>query len=119
MENYGMIFLFLLVGLSLSFFLVSIPFIIAKYRPYKAKLSPYECGIDPSGDARMPFNVKFIVVAILFVIFDVEVVLLFPFAVHIKNVPLIGFISVMMFFATLGIGLIYEFKSKALDWSSR
>lgn len=116
MTNYGTILIFLLIGVGFSLFMMSIPFLIAKYNPYRDKLSPYECGIMPIGNTKHPFDVQFYLIGILFIIFDLEIVLLFPFAVGLSSYSLIAFTSVMLFCLILTIGLIYEWRRGALDW---
>jgi len=116
MENYLTILLFIIIGFGFSCILISIPFFIGKYRPYKAKLSPYECGVEPNSNANQSFDVQFYLVAMLFIIFDLEIVLLFPWAINLVSYSITGFISAVLFMLTLGIGLIYEYKSGALNW---
>ena len=102
----------LVIGLGL---LVA-PFIVAYKNPDPEKLSAYECGFDAFDDARMKFDVRFYLVSILFIIFDLEVAFLFPWAVAFKEVGLFGFWSMMLFLAVLTIGFIYEWKKGALEW---
>ncbi len=90
--------------------------ISADQKPYAAKLSAYECGFDAFGDARRRFDVRFYLVAILFIIFDVEVAFLFPWAVSLARIGLLGFFSMMGFLAVLTVGFIYEWNKGALDW---
>ncbi len=89
---------------------------IARQRPDAEKLSPYECGFAPFEDARSRFDVRFYLVAILFIIFDLEVAFLFPWAVSLGNIGLLGFWSMMIFLAVLTIGFAYEWKKGALEW---
>jgi NADH-quinone oxidoreductase subunit A len=88
----------------------------ARQKPYAAKLSAYECGFEAFGDARRRFDVRFYLVAILFIIFDVEVAFLFPWAVSLSRIGLLGFFSMMGFLAVLTVGFIYEWNKGALDW---
>jgi len=88
----------------------------ANQKPYAAKLSAYECGFDAFGDARRRFDVRFYLVAILFIIFDVEVAFLFPWAVSLSRIGLLGFFSMLGFLAVLTVGFIYEWNKGALDW---
>jgi NADH-quinone oxidoreductase subunit A len=101
-----------LIGLAL---LVA-PFIVAYKNPDPEKLSAYECGFNAFDDARMKFDIRFYLVSILFIIFDLEVAFLFPWAVAFKTVGWFGFWSVMVFLAVLTIGFIYEWRKGALEW---
>ncbi len=109
-----LIFLGIAVGLSVLMLLASL--VLARQRPDPEKLSPYECGFEPFEDARGRFDVRFYLVAILFIIFDLEVAFLFPWAVSLGNIGLFGFWSMMIFLAVLTIGFIYEWKKGALEW---
>ena len=102
----------LLIGLAL---LVS-PFVVAFKNPDPEKLSAYECGFNAFDDARMPFDVRFYLVAILFIIFDLEVAFLFPWAVAFGDLGMFGFVSMMVFLAILTVGFVYEWKKGALEW---
>ena len=106
------------IGLSLviGLGLLVAPFIVAYKNPDPEKLSAYECGFDAFDDARMKFDVRFYLVSILFIIFDLEIAFLFPWAVAFKEVGLFGFWSMMLFLAVLTIGFIYEWKKGALEW---
>lgn len=88
----------------------------AHQKPYAAKLSAYECGFEPFDNARRKFDVRFYLVAILFIIFDVEVAFLFPWAVSLSRIGLLGFFSMIAFLAVLTVGFIYEWNKGALDW---
>ncbi len=92
------------------------PFIVAVRRPDPVKVSAYECGFDAFDDARMKFDVRFYLVAILFIIFDLEVAFLFPWAVAFRDVGWFGFWSMMIFLAVLTVGFIYEWRKGALEW---
>ena len=115
-NDYLPILLFLGVAISLSVVILIIPFIIAKSLPDKEKLSPYECGFEGEGPVRNEFNIQFYLVAILFIIFDLEIAFLFPFAVSLKTIGVYGFWSMMIFLSLLAIGFIYEWKRGALEW---
>ncbi|HTC17633.1 MAG TPA: NADH-quinone oxidoreductase subunit A, partial [Stellaceae bacterium] len=91
-------------------------FILARQRPDTEKLSPYECGFPPFADARSQFDVRFYLVAILFIIFDLEVAFLFPWAVALGKLGLFGFWSMIVFLGVLTVGFIYEWKKGALEW---
>ena len=92
------------------------PFIVAYKNPDPEKLSAYECGFNAFDDARMKFDVRFYLVSILFIIFDLEVAYLFPWAVSFNSIGWFGFISVMIFLAVLTIGFLYEWRKGALEW---
>ena len=116
LENYLPILIFLSVALVLGLLMLSIGFLFGKGTKSKAKLSPYECGFDPFEDARIPFDVRYYLVAILFIIFDLEIAFLFPWAISLGNIGIFGFTSMMIFLFILTIGFIYEWKKGALDW---
>ncbi len=90
--------------------------ILARQKPYAEKLSPYECGFEPFGDARQKFDVRFYLVAILFIIFDLEVAFLFPWAIALGALGVFGFVSMLVFLGVLTVGFIYEWRQGALDW---
>ena len=109
-----LIFLALSALLGVAFIVGSL--LAGRQKPYASKLTAYECGFDAFGDARRRFDVRFYLVAILFVIFDVEVAFLFPWAVSLGRIGLVGFWSMMGFLAVLTVGFIYEWNKGALDW---
>ena len=90
--------------------------LLGTHRPDSEKLSPYECGFEAFEDARMKFDVRYYLVAILFIIFDLEIAFLFPWAVSLKEIGLLGFVSMMIFLAILVVGFIYEWMKGALEW---
>ena len=110
--------LVLFIGLSavIGLALMVAPFVVAYQNPDPEKLSAYECGFNAFDDARMKFDVRFYLVAILFIIFDLEVAFLFPWAVAFGDLSLVGFWSMMVFLAVLTIGFAYEWKKGALEW---
>ena len=108
------IFLFIALGLSGAFIVVN--FALSPKNPDPEKLSAYECGFEPFEDSRMEFDVRFYLVAILFIIFDLEIAFLFPWAISLGNIGILGFSSMMIFLFILTIGFIYEWKKGALDW---
>ena len=116
LENYLPILIFLSVALVLGLLMLSIGFLFGKGTKSKAKLSPYECGFDPFEDARIPFDVRYYLVAILFIIFDLEIAFLFPWAVSLNKIGIAGVIAMAIFLLVLVIGFIYEWKKGALDW---
>lgn len=116
LEQYLPILLFILVGLGLGSVLIAVGLLINKRYPSKAKLAPYECGFDAFENARLPFDVRFYMVAILFIIFDLETAFLFPWAVVFNRIGWFGFLAMMVFLSLLVIGFIYEWKKGALEW---
>jgi NADH-quinone oxidoreductase subunit A len=116
LREYLPILVFLGIALGLSLVIVIASFIVARQRPDSEKLSAYECGFDPFGDARARFDVRFYLVAILFIIFDLEVAFLFPWAIALGHIGLFGFWSMMVFLAVLTVGFIYEWRKGALEW---
>ena len=116
LENYLPILIFLSVALILGLLMLSIGFLFGKGTKSKAKLSPYECGFDPFEDARIPFDVRYYLVAILFIIFDLEIAFLFPWAVSLNEIGIAGIIAMGIFLLVLVIGFIYEWNKGALEW---
>jgi len=114
--SYLPIIIFLAVSLGIAGALLIAPFLIAYRNPDPEKLSAYECGFNSFDDARMKFDVRFYLVAILFIIFDLEVAFLFPWAVSFGDLGMFGFWSMMIFLGVLTIGFIYEWKKGALEW---
>ena len=108
------IFLFIALGLSVSFIVLN--FIFSPKKPDPEKLSAYECGFEAFDDSRMEFDVRFYLVAILFIIFDLEIAFLFPWAISLGGIGALGFWSMMLFLGILTIGFIYEWKKGALEW---
>ena len=108
------IFLFIALGLSVGFIVVN--FLFSPKNPDPEKLSAYECGFEAFGDSRMEFDVRFYLVAILFIIFDLEIAFLFPWAVSLGSLGSLGFWSMMIFLFVLTVGFVYEWKKGALDW---
>ena len=116
LREYLPILIFLGLAMALSALMVGASCIAARQRPDAEKVSPYECGFDPFDDARGKFDVRFYLVAILFIIFDLEVAFLFPWAVTLGEIGLFGFWSMVVFLGVLTIGFIYEWKKGALEW---
>ena len=116
LSNYLPLVIFIAVALVIGLVLLIVPFIVAYKQPDPEKLSAYECGFNAFDDARMKFDVRFYLVAILFIIFDLEVSFLFPWAVAFHDVGAFGFWSMMIFLGVLTIGFIYEWKKGALEW---
>ena len=116
MIEYIPILVFLVFALLLSVGAFSLSIILGKKSPYAEKNSTYECGFDPFDDSRSRFEVKFYLVAILFIIFDLEIAFLFPWAISLGSIGFLGFISMMIFLFILTVGFVYEWKKGALDW---
>ena len=116
LKDYLSIILFLIIALGLSVSFIAINFISSPKKPDPEKLSAYECGFEAFSDSRMEFDVRFYLVAILFIIFDLEIAFLFPWAVSLGNIGILGFCSMMIFLFILTVGFIYEWKKGALDW---
>ena len=114
--DYLPIAVFLGVALFIGVALMAAPFLIAVQNPDPEKVSAYECGFNAFDDARMKFDVRFYLVSILFIIFDLEVAFLFPWAVAFKDIGVLGFWSMMIFLGVLTIGFIYEWTKGALEW---
>ena len=115
-EQYLPILFFLAIAIGLSVVICVIPFILNKRNPDREKNSQYECGFEGEGPVRGEFNVQFYLVAILFIIFDLEIAFLFPWAVVLKDIGIFGFASMMIFLTLLTVGFIYEWKRGALEW---
>ena len=116
LTDYLSIIIFLFIALLLSVGFILINFISPPNNPDPEKLSAYECGFDAFDDSRMEFDVRFYLVAILFIIFDLEIAFLFPWAISLGKIGIFGFWSMMAFLAVLTIGFIYEWKKGALEW---
>jgi len=116
LNNYFSILIFLFIALGLSIGFIILNFIFSPKNPDPEKLSAYECGFEAFSDSRMEFDVRFYLVAILFIIFDLEIAFLFPWAITLGKIGIIGFWSMMIFLFILTVGFIYEWKKGALDW---
>ena len=114
--EYLSIVIFIFVALTLSIGFIVLNFLFSPKNPDSEKLSAYECGFEPFDDSRMTFDVRFYLVAILFIIFDLEIAFLFPWAISLGNIGSLGFWSMMIFLFILSIGFVYEWKKGALDW---
>jgi NADH-quinone oxidoreductase subunit A len=116
LQTYLPLVIFVGIAFVITGVLLVVPFVIAPRKPDPEKVSAYECGFDAFDDARMKFDVRFYLVSLLFIIFDLEVAFLFPWAVAFKDVGLFGFWSMMVFLAILTVGYIYEWRKGALEW---
>ncbi|WP_092937317.1 NADH-quinone oxidoreductase subunit A [Paracidovorax wautersii] len=116
LDQYLPVLLFILVGMGVGVVPLVLGYVLGPNRPDAAKNSPYECGFEAFEDARMKFDVRYYLVAILFILFDLEIAFLFPWAIALQDVGLAGFIAVVIFLAILVVGFAYEWKKGALDW---
>ncbi len=115
-NEYLPVLIFLVVATLLAFVMIGLSYLIALKKPDREKLSQYECGFEAFSEARGKFDVRFYLVAILFIIFDLEIAFLFPWAISLKAIGHFGFWSMMIFLGVLTIGFIYEWKKGALEW---
>jgi NADH-quinone oxidoreductase subunit A len=120
LDNYFPVLLFILVGVAVGLAPIAlgsgISRLLGVHRPDSEKLSPYECGFEAFEDARMKFDVRYYLVAILFILFDLEIAFLFPWAIVLREIGLFGFLAMVVFLAILVVGFIYEWKKGALEW---
>jgi len=116
LREYLPILIFLAIAIGIAVAAIGASLIVTRQRPDPEKVSPYECGFAPFDDARRQFDVRFYLVAILFIIFDLEVAFLFPWAVSLGAVGMLGFWSMMVFLGILTVGFVYEWKKGALEW---
>ena len=116
LANYLPILIFIIIGIGLGVGMIAAGAILGPNRPDSEKLSPYECGFEAFEDSRMKFDVRYYLVAILFIIFDLEIAFLFPWAIVLERIGLFGFTAMMIFLAILVVGFIYEWKKGALEW---
>ena len=116
LENYLPIIIFLGIAIGLSVAFVAMSYLVAKQKPDSEKVSAYECGFEAFDDARSKFDVRFYLVSILFIIFDLEIAFLFPWSISLGSIGLYGFWSMVVFLGVLTIGFIYEWRKGALDW---
>jgi NADH-quinone oxidoreductase subunit A len=120
LENYFPILMFIIVGIAVGVLPLllggGLSRLLGVHRPDSEKLSPYECGFEAFEDARMKFDVRYYLVAILFILFDLEIAFLFPWAVVLREIGLFGFMAMLLFLAILVVGFIYEWMKGALEW---
>ena len=116
LEQYLPVLLFILVGIAVGVIPLVLGYVLGPNRPDDAKNSPYECGFEAFEDARMKFDVRFYLIAILFILFDLEIAFLLPWAVALQDVGSTGFVAVLIFLTVLVVGFAYEWKKGALDW---
>ncbi len=116
LENYLPILIFIAIGVAIGVGPIALGFLIGPHRPDSEKNSPFECGFEAFEDSRMRFDVRYYLVAILFIIFDLEIAFLFPWAVVLESIGRFGFVAMMVFLGILVVGFIYEWKKGALEW---
>jgi NADH-quinone oxidoreductase subunit A len=116
LENYFPILVFIAIGIAMGVALIGAGWFIGPNNPHSDKNSPYECGFEAFEDARMKFDIRYYLVAILFIIFDLEIAFLFPWAVVLDKLSAAGFIAMAVFLGILVVGFIYEWKKGALEW---
>jgi NADH-quinone oxidoreductase subunit A len=116
LESYFPVLVFIIVGMVMGAVLLAVGFILGPNRPDTEKGSPYECGFEAFEDARMKFDVRYYLVAILFIIFDLEIAFLFPWATVLDKLGLVGFLAMAVCLGVLVVGFIYEWKKGALEW---
>ena len=116
LAQYLPILVFLVVGVLLGAVSIALGYMLGPSNPNDEKLSPYECGFEPFEDARMQFDVRYYLVAILFILFDLEIAFLFPWAVVLEEIGMFGFVAMLIFLAILVVGFVYEWKKGALEW---
>ncbi|GMQ75513.1 MAG: NADH-quinone oxidoreductase subunit A [Gammaproteobacteria bacterium] len=116
LDNYIPVLIFIVVGLGLGAMMIMMGAMLGPSRPDSEKQSPYECGFEAFEDSRMKFDVRYYLVAILFIIFDLEIAFLFPWAVALDDIGMFGFLAMMLFLAVLVVGFVYEWGKGALEW---
>ena len=116
LENYIPVLVFMAVGIAFGLVPIAAGFLLGPRKPDSEKNSPYECGFEAFEDSRMKFDVRYYLVAILFIIFDLEIAFLFPWAVVLEDIGMFGYLAMMLFLGILVIGFIYEWKKGALEW---
>lgn len=115
--DYNILFLYFIITTILACIMFLLPFIIAPSAASNEKLSSYECGFEPFEDARVKFDIHFYIIAILFIIFDIELLFLFPWVLNISSIGYLGFINFFIFLALITLGFYYEWLKRALDWT--
>ncbi|MEE9342772.1 MAG: NADH-quinone oxidoreductase subunit A [Gammaproteobacteria bacterium] len=116
LENYLPVLIFIAVGIGFGLGPILIGYLVSPHKPDDEKLSPYECGYAPFEDTRMRFDIRFYLVAILFIIFDLEIAFLFPWAIVLGEIGVFGLLAMFLFLGILVVGFIYEWKNGALEW---
>ena len=116
LSNYLPVLIFVVIAVAMAVIVIGLGYFLGTRRPDSEKTSPYECGFEAFEDSRMKFDVRYYLVAILFIIFDLEIAFLFPWAVVVKEVGMAGFVAMMVFLGILVVGFIYEWRKGALEW---
>ena len=116
LENYLPVLMFIGIGVGVGMAAIAAGFVLAPHKPDPEKNSPYECGFEAFEDSRMKFDVRYYLVAILFIIFDLEIAFLFPWAIVLEEIGMFGYLAMMLFLGILVVGFIYEWKKGALEW---
>ncbi len=116
MNDYFPILVYVGVSIFIAALFIALGLLLAPHKPDSEKLSPYECGFDPFENARLKFDIRYYLVAILFILFDLETAFLFPWAIAIGDIGMAGFVAMMIFLVILIIGFLYEWKKGALEW---
>ena len=117
LQGYAPLLIHMLVAMGIAGAILLVSDLVGQHRPSRAKLQPYECGVPPTGDAREPFSVKFYLVAMLFILFDVEAIFLYPWAYVYRELRWFGFVEMLLYILILLAGYIYLWKKGALDWN--
>ena len=117
LQSYAPLLIHLIVAMGLAGAILLLSYLVGYRRPSRAKLQPYECGVQPTGDAREPFSVKFYVVAMVFILFDVEAIFLYPWAYVYRDLQWFGFVEMLLYILILLVGYVYLWKKGALDWN--
>jgi len=118
LDNYGSLLLMFVLAAGLAGALITVSSIVGKHRPSAEKDTPYECGIRPTGDAREPFSVHFYMVGLIFILFDIEAIFLYPWALVYHSLKVFGFVEMLLYIIILLVGYIYLWKKGALDWNT-
>ncbi|HEX4001133.1 MAG TPA: NADH-quinone oxidoreductase subunit A [Candidatus Acidoferrales bacterium] len=117
LDNYGSLLLMFVLAAGLAGALITVSSIVGKHKPSPEKDQPYECGIRPTGDAREPFSVHFYMVGLIFILFDIEAIFLYPWALVYHDLKVFGFVEMLLYIIILLVGYIYLWKKGALDWN--
>jgi len=117
LDNYGSLLLMFVLAAGLAGALITVSSIVGKHKPSPEKDQPYECGIRPTGDAREPFSVHFYMVGLIFILFDIEAIFLYPWALVYHSLKVFGFVEMLLYIIILLVGYIYLWKKGALDWN--
>ncbi len=118
LDNYGSLLLMFVLAAGLAGALITVSSLVGKHKPSPEKDQPYECGIRPTGDAREPFSVHFYMVGLIFILFDIEAIFLYPWALVYHDLKVFGFVEMLLYIIILLVGYIYLWKKGALDWNS-